>query len=63
MVLVVRNLPVNAQNIRDTDSNPGLEISPGGGHSNPLQNSCLENPMNTGDWQAIVHSVAKSQHD
>ena len=59
----VRNLPVNAQNIRDTDSNPGLGRSPGGGHSTPLQNSCLENPMNTGDWQAIVHSVAKSRHD
>ena len=60
MVLVVRNLRVNAQNIRDTESHPGLGRSPGGEHSNPVQNSCLGNPMNTGDWQATVHSVAES---
>ena len=45
----------------DTDSIPGLERSPGGGHGNPLQGSCLENPMDRGDWRDMVHRVAKSQ--
>ena len=40
---------------------PGLERSPGGGHGNPLQSSCLENPMNRIQWWAIVHGVTKSQ--
>jgi len=39
---------------------PGLGRSPGGGHGNPLQYSCLENPMDRGAWQATVHGVAKS---
>ena len=39
---------------------PGLGRSPGGGHGNPLQYSCLENPMDRGAWQAAVHGVAKS---
>ena len=39
---------------------PGLGRSPGGGHSNPLQYSCLENPMDRGAWRATVHGVAKS---
>ena len=39
---------------------PGLKRSPGGGHRNPLQNSCLENPMERGAWWATVHVVAKS---
>ena len=39
---------------------PGWEKSPGGGHGNPLQYSCLENPMDRGAWRAIVHRVAKS---
>ena len=39
---------------------PGLERSHGGGHGNPLQYSCLENPMDRGAWRAIVHVVAKS---
>jgi len=39
---------------------PGSERSPGGGHGNPLQYSCLENPMDRGAWRAIVHRVAKS---
>ena len=42
---VVKNPPANAGDIRDSDSIPGLGRSPGGGHGNPLQNSCLENPM------------------
>ena len=40
---------------------PGLGRSPGGGHGNSLQYSCLENPMDRGAWRAIVHGVAKSQ--
>ena len=39
---------------------PGLGIAPGGGHGNPLQYSCLENPMDRGAWWATVHGVAKS---
>ena len=40
---------------------PGLGRSPGGGHGNPLQCSCLENPMDRGSWQAIIRGVTKSQ--
>ena len=47
-------------NAGDLSSIPGLGRSPGGGHGNPLQYSCLENPMDRGDWQATVHGVAKS---
>ena len=39
----------------------GQEDSPGGGHSNPFQYSCLENPMDRGAWWAIVHGVSKSR--
>ena len=45
---------------RDEGSIPGLGRSPGGGHGNPLQYSCLENPMDRGAWQATVHTVAES---
>ena len=51
----------NAGAAGDLDSIPGSGRSPGGGHGYPLQYSCLENPMNRGAWQAIVHRVAKSQ--
>ena len=61
MALEVKNSPVNAGDVRDVGSIPGLERSPGGGHSNPLQYSCLENTMDRGAWQAMVHRVAKSQ--
>ena len=47
--------------IRDASSIPGLERSPGEDHGNPLQYSCLENPMNRGAWQAAVLGVAESQ--
>ena len=40
---------------------PGSERSPGGGHGNPLQYSCLENPMDREAWQVVVHRVAKIQ--
>ena len=59
--LVVKNLPANAGDVRDVDSTPGLGRSPGGGHDNPLQYSCLENPMDRGAWRALVHRVAKSK--
>ena len=61
MALVVRNLPANAGGVRDVDSVPGLGRSPGEGHDNPLQYSCLENPMDRGAWWATVHKVAQSQ--
>ena len=60
-VLVVKNLPANAGDIRDTGSIPGLGRSTGKGHGNPLQYSCLENPMDRGAWWATVHGVAKSR--
>ena len=60
VVLVVKTLPANAGDIRDTGSSPGLGRSPGGGHGNSLQHSCLENPMERGAWQSIVHRVPKS---
>ena len=60
VVLVVRNPPANARDIRGTGLIPGLERSPGEGYGNPLQNSYLENPMERGAWQAMVHGVTKS---
>ena len=59
MVLVVKNLPASAGDIRDAGSIPGLGRSPEGGHGNPLQHSCLENPMDRGAWQATVHGAAE----
>ena len=61
VALVVKNWPVNARDVRDTGSIPGLGRFPGGRHGNPLQYSWLKNPMNRGAWQATVHGVAKSQ--
>ena len=58
---MVKNPPANAGDLRDVGSTPGLGRSPGGGSGNPFQYSCLENPMNRGAWQAIVHRVAQSQ--
>ena len=49
------------RNVRDMDLIPGSGRSPGGGHGNPLQYSCLEDPMDRGAWRATVHGVAKSQ--
>ena len=59
MVLLVKNLPANAGEIRDAGSILGWGRSPGGGNGNPLQYSCPGNPMDTEVWQAIVHRVAK----
>ena len=60
MALVVKNLPANAGNIKDMGSIPGWGRSPGEEHGNPLQYSCLENPMDRGASRATVHRVAKS---
>jgi len=56
---VAKNLLANAG---DVGLIPELGRSPEGGSGNPLQYSCLENPMARGTWQATVHGVAKSQH-
>ena len=56
---VVKNLPVNAENTRDSSSIPGSGRYPGEGNSNPLHYSCLENPTDKGAWQGTVHGVAK----
>ena len=57
---MVKNLPANAG---DACSIPGSERSPGEGNGNPLQYSCLENPLNRGAWWATVHGVARVRHD
>ena len=57
MALVVKNLPPNAGNVKDAGSIPGLERSPGGGHGNPLQCLCLENPMDRRASRATVDGV------
>ena len=61
VALVVKNLLANAEDKRDSGLTPGSGISPGGEHGNPLQYSCLENPMHKGAWQTTVHRVKKSQ--
>ena len=60
MVLVVKNPPANAGDIRDSGSIPGSGRSSRGGNGKSLQYSCLENPMDRGAWRATVHVVAKS---
>ena len=59
--VVVKNPPTNAGDIRDMGSILGSGRSPGGGHGNPFQYSCLQNPMDRGAWQATVQRVAQSQ--
>ena len=59
MKLVVKNLPVNAGDIKDLGMIPGSGRAPGGGNGNPLQYSCLENPMDRGACTAIVHGVTE----
>ena len=60
MALVVKNPPANAENIRHAVSFPGLGESLGEGHSNPLQYSWLENPVDRGAGWATVYRVAQS---
>ena len=59
--LEVKNPPANAGDIGDRGLIPGSGRSPGGGNHNPLQYSCLGNPMDRGAWWATVHAIAKSQ--
>ena len=69
VVLVIKNLPANAGDIRDVGSIPRLGRSPGEGNGNPLQYSCLENPMGRGAWcelpsmglQRVRHDLATKQ--
>ena len=61
VALVVKNLSANAGDLSDTGSIPGSGRSPGEGNGNPLQYSCLENPMDREAWWATVHGAAKSQ--
>ena len=60
VVLVVRNLPANTRDIKDTGLIPVLGRFPGGGHSNPFQYSCPENPKDRGPWHATVPRVTQS---
>ena len=59
---MAKNSPAYAGDVRDTGSIPGLGRSTRVGNGNPLQYSCLENPMDRGAWQATVHGVAKIEH-
>ena len=57
---MVKNPPANAGDVRDAGSIPGSGRTPGKGHGNPLQYSCLENPVDRRAWRAMVHRVPKS---
>ena len=59
VALVVKNLAANVGDLRDVSSIPGSRRSPGGAHGDPLQDSCLKNPVGLGAWWAMVHSVTK----
>ena len=59
VVLVVKNSPVSTGDVKDSGLIPGLGRS-GGGHGNPLQYSCLENPTDRGAWRATVSGVTES---
>ena len=61
VTLVVKNLPVNGEDLRDVDSIPVSGRSPGEGNGNPLQYTCLGNPMDRGAWRAAVLVVIESQ--
>ena len=61
VVLAIKNPPAKAGDVRDVGSIPGSGRSPGGEHGNPLQFSCLENPLERGAWWVTVHRVTKSQ--
>ena len=62
VALGVKSLPMQETDVRDGGSIPGLGRSPGGGHGNPLQHFCLENPMDRVAWWATVPGVIK-RHD
>ena len=61
VVLEVKNPPANAGDLRGVGSLPGSGRSCGGGHGNPLQYSCMENPVGRGAWRATVHGITQSQ--
>ena len=61
VALVVKNPHASAADIRDSGSILGLGRSPGGGHDNPLQYSCLENPIDRGAWRDTAYGVARSR--
>ena len=63
MTLVVKNLPVNVGNVRDSGSISGLGRSPGEENGDPLQYSCLENPMDCSLPGSSVHGIARVGHD
>ena len=63
VVQVVKNPPANAGDLRNSGSTPGSGRSPGGGHGNPLQYSCLGNPMDRGAWWAIVQRGGLKESD
>ena len=60
---MVKNLAATAGDTRDLGSIPGSRRSPGGGHGNPLQYSCLDNSMDRGAWQSTVHGSQRVGHD
>ena len=57
---MVKTLPANEEDLRDSGLIPRSGRSPGGGHGKPLQYSYLENPMDRGGWQAIVYGVTQN---
>ena len=61
VALVIKNLPASEGDIWEAGLIPGSERSPGGRHGNPLQDFCLENPVDGGAWRSTVHGVTKSQ--
>ena len=61
VALMLKNPSASTGDIRDMGSIPGLGRSPRRGHGNPLQYSCLENPMDRGVWRAAAHRIPKSQ--
>ena len=61
VAIVIKSTSANAGDVRDMGLICELGSSPGGRHGNPLQYSCVENPMDTGAWWATVHKVIKSQ--
>ena len=58
---LIKNLPANAGDVRDAGSTPGSGRSPGEGHGNPLQHSCLENATDRGAWQSTIHRISKGR--
>ena len=60
---MIKNPSANAGDLRDLGSIPGLGRSPGGGHGNPLQYSCLDKTVDRGAWWVTVHAVSRVGHN